>query len=138
MRNLKFRHAYAENILPFGPKGVHFHFVDYGQVIQVKGINLDNPGTTDHPASNGAGKSSVQEILSIGLFGETVKSPKKIKGKQILNTLADKGRIEVEWDDYKVVRSFKKQSSGTISAPFFSRIFSFSASKAASHSDTLV
>jgi DNA repair exonuclease SbcCD ATPase subunit len=116
MRNLKFHSAQAENILCFGPEGVKFHFTDYGQVIQVRGINLDNPGTTDNPASNGAGKSSIQEILSIGLFGKTVKSPTKLKGREILNTVATKGQIEIEWDDYRVVRGFKKASAGSISS----------------------
>ena len=114
MRNLKFHSAHAENILCFGPEGVHFHFADYGQVIQVRGINLDNPGTKDHPASNGSGKSSIQEILSIGLFGKAVKSPTKLKGKEFLNTLASKGTIDIQWDDYRVLRTYKKSSSGSI------------------------
>lgn len=114
MRDLNFRSAYAENILCFGPKGVHFDFSKYGNVVQVKGINLDSPGTKDDPASNGAGKSSIQEILSIGLFGRTVKSPTKLKGGQIINALADKGHIVIEWDDYRLVRSFKKTSTGSI------------------------
>jgi len=114
MRNLNFRSAYAENILCFGPEGVNFHFTDYGQVVQVKGINLDTPGTKEDPASNGTGKSSVQEILSIGLFGKTVKSPTKLKGGQIINTMAEKAHVEVQWDDYRVVRSFKQMSSGSI------------------------
>lgn len=115
MRNLKFHSAHAENILCFGPEGVHFHFTDYGQVIQVRGVNLDNPGTKDCPASNGSGKSSIQEILSIGLFGKAVKSPTKLKGKEFLNTLASKGTIEIEWDDYRVLRTYKKSSTGSIS-----------------------
>lgn len=115
MRNLKFRSAHAENILCFGTKGIDLHFDDYGQVIQVRGINLDTPGTDQNPASNGSGKSSVQEILSIGLFGQTVKSPTKVKGQKILNTLADKGCVEIEWDDYKVSRSFKKTTTGVSS-----------------------
>ena len=62
MRELKIRFAHAENILCFGPEGVDFHFTDYGKVIQVRGVNLDNPGTPDQPASNGSGKSSIQEL----------------------------------------------------------------------------
>lgn len=114
MRNLKFRSSYAENILCFGPEGASFHFLDYGQVVQVRGINLDNPGSKDDPASNGAGKSSVQEILSIGLFGKTIKSPTKVKGLQIINALANKGRVEVEWDNYRVVRTLTRTKTGTI------------------------
>lgn len=114
MRNLKFNFVHAENILCFGPEGIDLHFSKFGQVIQVRGVNYDNPGTVKDPASNGTGKSSIQELLSIGLFGKTVKSPTKLKGGQIINSLANKGQVEVQWDDYRVVRSFKKSSSGSV------------------------
>ena len=114
MRSLKFHRVRAENVLCFGPKGVEIHFSDYGNVVQVIGINHDMPGTDQNPASNGTGKSSIQELLSIGLFGRTVKKPTKNKGGQIINVLADKGEVEVQWDDYRVVRSFKRSKTGTI------------------------
>lgn len=114
MRSLKFHRVRAENILCFGPQGVEIHFADYGNIVQVIGINLDMPGTDDNPASNGTGKSSIQELLSIGLFGRTVKKPTKNKGSQIINVLADKGEVEVQWDDYRVVRSFRRTKTGTI------------------------
>lgn len=116
MRSLKFHFVRAENILCFGPKGVEIHFADFGNVVQVIGINKDAPGTDDEPASNGTGKSSIQEILSIALYGRTVKSPTKNKGNRIVNILADKGEIEVQWDDFKVVRSFKKAKSGSVTS----------------------
>lgn len=115
MKKLSFHYAHAENILCFGPEGVNFYFDDYGQVVQVRGINLDNPGTSDVPASNGAGKSSIQEILSIGLFGVTVKNPTKAK-RNFLRTNADKGQVEVEWDDCRVMRIFKRSSAGSVSS----------------------
>jgi DNA repair exonuclease SbcCD ATPase subunit len=116
MRSLKFHKIRAQNILCFGPEGIEIDFSNYGNVIQVRGINLDAPGTAENPASNGTGKSSIQEILSIGLFGRTVKSPTKNKSARIINVLADKGEVEVEWDDFKVVRSFKKSKSGTVTS----------------------
>jgi DNA repair exonuclease SbcCD ATPase subunit len=116
MRSLKFNLVRAENILCFGPKGVEIHFADYGNIIQVIGINKDAPGTEEEPASNGTGKSSIQEILSIGLYGRTVKSPTKNKGNRIVNILAEKGEVEVQWDDYRVIRSFKKAKSGTVTS----------------------
>lgn len=111
MRNLKFHYAKAVNILCFGPEGVEFHFDDYGNVVQIQGINLDNPGTDDDPASNGVGKSSIQEILSIGLYGRTVKSPTKLKGGHLVNVLATAGSIEIQWDDYRVLRTFKRSTT---------------------------
>lgn len=116
MRSLKFHAVRAENILCFGPEGIQIHFSDYGNVIQVRGINLDAPGTNDEPASNGTGKSSIQELLSIGLYGRTVKSPTKNKGNRIVNILADKGEVEVQWDDFRVVRSFRKSKSGGVTS----------------------
>lgn len=114
MRNLKFRSAYAENILCFGSEGINLHFSDYGNVIQIRGVNLDNPGTKEDPASNAAGKSSVQEILSIGLFGKTVKNPTKLKGHKMINRLAKKAEVVVEWDDYRVMRTFKVTNTGSV------------------------
>lgn len=108
MRNLKFHLAKAVNILCFGPDGIELHFDDYDRIVQVKGINLDNPGTTEHPASNASGKSSVQELLSIGLYGKQVKNPTKLKNSDILNSQADKGYVELVWDDYRVIRTFTR------------------------------
>lgn len=114
MRSLKFHLVRAQNVLCFGPDGIEIHFGDHGQIVLVSGVNHDMPGSADAPGSNGAGKSSLQEILSIGLFNTTVKKPKKNKGMQIINTLADKGEVEVQWDDYRLVRSFKKKATGGV------------------------
>ncbi len=116
MRNLKFHRVSAQNILCFGTKGIEINFSNFGNIIQVRGVNLDAPGTESDPASNGSGKSSIQEVLSIALFGRTVKSPTKNKGNRIVNVLADKGEIEIEWDDFKVIRSFKKSKSGSVTS----------------------
>jgi DNA repair exonuclease SbcCD ATPase subunit len=114
MRDLKFRLAKANGILCFGEEGVELHFKDYGNVVLVQGINLDNPGTDDDPASNGAGKSSLQEILSIGLYGKQVKNSKKLTAIDIINVTSDKGQVEVIWDIYRVVRTYRRTSSGSI------------------------
>ena len=116
MRSLAFHTIRAQNILCFGSDGIEINFRSYGNVVQVCGINLDAPGTEEDPASNGAGKSSIQELLSIGLFGRTVKSPTKNKGGRIVNILADKGELEVQWDDFRVIRSFKKSKTGTVTS----------------------
>jgi DNA repair exonuclease SbcCD ATPase subunit len=116
MRNLKFHSIRAENILCFGPDGVEISFSKYGNIVQVHGINLDAPGTEENPASNGTGKSSIQELLSIALYGRTVKSPTKNKGNKIVNVLAQKGEVEVQWDDFRVVRYFKKTKTSVTSS----------------------
>lgn len=116
MRNLKFHSIRAENILCFGPEGVEIAFSNYGNIVQVRGINLDAPGTEENPASNGAGKSSIQELLSIGLFGRTIKSPTKNKGQKIVNVLSTKGEVEIQWDDFRVVRYFKKTKTAVTSS----------------------
>ena len=116
MRSLKPHYIYAQNILCFGPEGIEIKFDDYGQIVQVIGINLDAPASEDRPASNAAGKSSIQELLSIALYGKTVKSPKKNKNTQIMNVLANKAKIEFWWDDYRVIRTYTKSKSGQVSS----------------------
>lgn len=116
MRSLKFHLIRAENILCFGPKGVQINFSDYGNIVQVVGINKDAPGTPDEPASNGSGKSSIQEVLSIGLYGRTIKSPTKNKANKIVNILADKGEVEVQFEELRIVRSFKKSKTGGVTS----------------------
>ena len=119
MNYLNFYYVRAKNILCFGPDGIEIHFKDYGPVVEVKGINLDAPGTSDQPASNGTGKSSIQELLSIGLFGETVQNPTKNHASQILNTLADEGEVEIRWDDYRLLRNYKRSKAGTMTSKLF-------------------
>lgn len=102
MRNLKFHYARAKNFLCFGPEGIELRFDDYGSVVEVVGVNLDT-GTDNVPASNGAGKSSLQDILSYCLYGKCVK--KKQDHHTVINTV-NRGKLEVEvhFDDYRVVR----------------------------------
>lgn len=116
MRNLNFRHVKAENILCFGSEGIELNFDDHDNIVLINGINLDNPGTDTEPANNGAGKSSVQELLSIGLYGKTVKNPSKVKGGQIVHALSQKGFIDLQWDDFRLVRTFRRSKSGSVSS----------------------
>lgn len=116
MRSLKIHSIRAQGILCFGPKGIEIHFSDYGPVVQIKGVNLDYPYSEDdpHASSNATGKSSLQELLSIGFYGRTVKSPTKNKGAQIINCLSNKGEIEILWDDCRLLRSFTRSKNGSI------------------------
>ena len=77
MTDLKFKYVRAKNFICFGPDGIEIHFDDYGQLVLVTGLNYDN-GTPDEPGSNAAGKSSLQDIISYGIYGKTVKKPKQL------------------------------------------------------------
>jgi DNA repair exonuclease SbcCD ATPase subunit len=116
MRSQKIHYVRAQNILCFGDAGFELHFTDYGNVVAVRGLNLDNPHAADDPASssNATGKSSLQEILSIGFYGRMVKAPTKNKGGHIINVLADRGEVEIQWDDYRLVRAFKREKNGSV------------------------
>lgn len=104
MRELKFHYAAAKNFICFGPDGIELFFNDYGKLVLVNGLNYDD-GTPTDPASNGAGKSSLQDILSYALYGKTVKKPKQLYHGDVVNTLAGKGlEVEVQFDDYRVRR----------------------------------
>lgn len=104
MRELNFRFASAKNFICFGPEGVELHFKDYGKVILVTGVNCDN-GTEDDPASNGVGKSSLQDIISYAIYGKTVKNPKQLHQGDVVNVKTGKGlEVEVQFDDYRIKR----------------------------------
>lgn len=105
MRELKFNYASAKNFICFGPDGIEIFFDDYGSLVLVKGQNYDD-GTEEEPGSNGAGKSSLQDIFSYALYGKSVKKPTQLYGGKIVNTLAEKGgEVEVRFDDHRVVRT---------------------------------
>ena len=104
MKNLKFRYAGAWNFLPFGPDGIEFYFSDYGQVVLITGENKDT-GNDRCPASNGVGKSSIEDILSYALYGKTVKRPKKLDHAKVINKITGKKLlVDVQFDDYRIVR----------------------------------
>ena len=115
MNHLHLRYLKASNILCFGPEGVEIHFDDLGRVVQIIGENLDLPrGEHGELASNASGKSSIHDLISLALYGEMVKNPKKIKTQKIINAQADKGTVEIQWDDFRVVRTLKRKGSSTI------------------------
>lgn len=105
MNDLKFRYISAKNFMCFGPEGIEIFFNDLGEVILVKGLNLDT-GTEKLPASNGAGKSSIQDIISYGLYGKTVKKSKKLGHDSIINFISKKKlEVIIEFNDYRILRS---------------------------------
>jgi mannitol-1-phosphate/altronate dehydrogenase len=56
MRNLDFKYLAAQNFLCFGPDGIELDLSDYGNVILVRGDNLDVRDEEERVASNGVGK----------------------------------------------------------------------------------
>lgn len=113
MRNLQFKYASAHCFLPFGSEGIEFNFEKMGQIVLVRGQNLDvkpieNEDDDKHDSSNGCGKSSWIEILSYCLYGKTIKKPKKVNKDDVVHNLIGKGcKLEVIWDKYKVIRTRK-------------------------------
>lgn len=116
MKNLRFRYATAKNFLCFGPKGIQIDFEGYGNIVLIRGENLDVQALmTDEQdiksASNGSGKSSIPEILVYTLYGKTIKKPKKIGHKDVIcNLTGKKLETEVIWDKYRVLRTRKPDS----------------------------
>ena len=108
MKNLDFKYISAQNFLCFGPDKFELYFNDYSNIILIRGNNLDTKEVDDKVASNGVGKSSIPEIIVYTLFGKTIKHPKKITHKDVINNQVGKNlKTEVRWGDFRVVRTRK-------------------------------
>jgi DNA repair exonuclease SbcCD ATPase subunit len=111
MRNLDIRYIKAQNFLCFGEEPLEIDFKKKGNIVLVEGVNLDVQSGDSKASSNGAGKSSIPEVIVYTLFGKTIKHPKKIGHKDVINNSMGKGlRTEVVWGDYRVVRTRKPDS----------------------------
>jgi DNA repair exonuclease SbcCD ATPase subunit len=107
MRKIKFKKIKVQNFLCFGDKGIEINFSNYGAIIVVTGKNLDVKDG-DLNSSNGSGKSSIMDAVLYGLFGKTLKNPKKIGVKDVINNKTNKKMaIEIYFDDVKILRSRK-------------------------------
>ncbi len=115
MRNLKFKSAKAENFLCFGEEGISINFESYGNIVCIKGKNLDVNNEDGSIASNGSGKSSIPEIIVYALYGKTIKKPKKLAHAHIINNKSGHPlRVELLWDDYRLVRTRDVANKGTL------------------------
>jgi DNA repair exonuclease SbcCD ATPase subunit len=111
MKNLDFKYISAQNFLCFGPQGIEFNFEDFSNIVLIRGNNLDIKEIDDKVASNGVGKSSIPEIIVYALFGKTIKHPKKITHKDVINNQIGKNlKTEVRWGDLRVIRTRKPDS----------------------------
>lgn len=111
MKQLKFKYMSAENFLCFGPEGIEIDFSNLGNIVLIRGDNLDVHEEEEKVASNGIGKSSIPEVLVYTLYGKTIKHPKKLTHKDVINNQTKKKlRTEVIWDKYRVERKRKPNS----------------------------
>ena len=105
MQQLNFRYIRAKNFICFGPEGIEIYFNDYGNLVLVTGLNYDN-GTPEEPGSNGSGKSSLQDVISYGIYGKTVKRPKQLYHGDVVNTKTGKElEVEIQFDQYRILRT---------------------------------
>ena len=108
MRSLDFKYLRAKNFVCFGPDGIEIELNKYGNIILIRGNNLDVHDTEERVASNGIGKSTIADILVYALFGKTIKQPKKIKHHDVINNKSKKLlEVEVRWGNYRVIRTRK-------------------------------
>jgi DNA repair exonuclease SbcCD ATPase subunit len=112
-----FKYIKAKNFLCFGEEGLEVDFQNLGNIVLIRGRNLDVSAPGDDEAdsakesSNGAGKSSLPELIVYGLYGKTIKRPKKIGHADVIhNKTGKKLYVEVRWDDYRVIRTRKPDS----------------------------
>jgi len=113
MKKIEFKKVAAKNFMCFGDKPIEIEFKNYNNIVLIRGTNFDTAKTlADAKASsNGSGKSSIPEIIVYGLYGQTIKAPKKIGTKDVINQKSGKGLVvEVYWDDYKIERRRKPDS----------------------------
>lgn len=107
MRKIDFKKIKAQNFLCFGENGIEIDFKNYDSVVLIKGKNLD-VNDNNLNSSNGSGKSSILDALLYGLFGKTVKNPKKIGVKDVINNKTNKKMvIDIYFDDIKIQRTRK-------------------------------
>ena len=111
MKNLDFKYISAQNFLCFGPESFQLNFNEYSNIVLIKGNNLDIKEVEDKISSNGVGKSSVPEIIVYTLFGKTIKHPKKISHKDVINNQIGKNlKTEVRLGNFRIVRTRKPDS----------------------------
>lgn len=128
MKNLRFKFAAAYNFLPFGPEGIELHFDKYKNIVLVRGENKDAKAIESKNligdtivqseemkvSSNGTGKSSIQEIITYGLFGKTVKRPEKLGANDVVhNKVGKDAKVELIFDDFRIIRTRKEGGKDT-------------------------
>lgn len=121
MQLRKLKYLKAQNILCFGDEGIEIDFESMGNIILIRGRNLDafDSEKDCKDASNGAGKSSLPDVIAYAIYGKTIKKNKKLKHVDIINNQAGKKELctEIIIDDWKIVRTRKigkSKDTGTL------------------------
>ncbi len=109
MHKINFKKLVIQNFICFGNEPSVIEFDQSKNIVMIKGKNLDTvPDMDDSTSSNGSGKSTILDAFIYGLFGKTVKNPKKIGTKDVINNIIGKKMVvEIYFDDYKVQRTRK-------------------------------
>lgn len=98
---MKIKYIRAKNFLSIGETPVEIDFSKYGNIINIKGENLD----VGEGASNGSGKTTIVEIIVYALFGKLIKG---LSHKEAINIKNKKGlEVEILFDKYRIVRKRK-------------------------------
>ncbi len=99
---MKIKYIRAKNFLSIG-EPVEIDFTKYGNIINIRGENRDHgPG-----ASNGAGKSTIIEIIVYTFFGKLIKNLNHTEAVNIKaggKGLETEVHFEIDGKDYKVIR----------------------------------
>ncbi len=104
---MKIKYIRAQNFLSIGDP-LEIDFTKYGNIVNIKGENRDQgPG-----ASNGAGKSTIVEIIVYSFFGKLIKN---LNHKQAINIKKGKKLetevcFEADGHEYRIVRCRKPDS----------------------------
>lgn len=114
MKYKKFKKLKAYNILCFGPEGIEIDFESMGNIVRIRGRNLDAEDSSNTFADNGSGKSSIMDVISYIIYGKTIKKPKKLGHAEVMSNQSDKKGLygELIIDDYKIVRTRKGTKNG--------------------------
>jgi DNA repair exonuclease SbcCD ATPase subunit len=95
---VKIKYVKAKNFLSIGEEPIEIDFTKYGNIINIKGYNLDS----GEGSSNAAGKTTLLESIVYGLYGKLLKG---LNHKEAINIKSKKGlEVEIHWDDYRVIR----------------------------------
>jgi len=104
MNQLKIKRIKAQNFLCYGPEGIDINFEKMGNIISIRGKNLDIPDENEEEqiASNGVGKSAISESIVYGLTGKTIR---KLNVDRVINNQSgNKLRVELFIDNLRIVR----------------------------------
>ena len=102
---MKIKKIKAKNFLCFGEPGIELDFEKLGNIVLIKGQNLDIGNNSD----NASGKSSLSsEIICYALYGKVIKG---LAHKEVINKQNKKNcEVQIDFDNYTIIRRRKPDS----------------------------